>query len=289
MRQRIAKSVPFTGHRRVQQQKAGHGRQRELIGHVDAARPADPVQLGVKQHQPHQPEPENRHRIPDQPDDAHHLIDQLAAPYRRPHAQRHAQPRAEQDTQAGQFHRRRKRAADVLHHRVGGQHRDAKITAQHLAQVDVKLRVQRLVQPHFLARPGHDMRRRVVADHGQHRIDRNHPADEKRDREQAQVGQQNHHQKAPKGVQAANMGRWAGGPGHRQRRRTQGEGIGSCQARWCFSRHVKKSKSIFPMRWANYLALTCWRTRTNKPDSSVAKLCSIWFLFENSPRSCMKS
>ena len=197
--------MPIAGHGGVEQHEAGARDQREFIGHVDATRPGNPAQLGIKHQQCHQPEPENRHRVTDQPDDAHHLIDPLATPHRCPHAQRHAEPGAKENAQAGQFHRRRKGPADVLHDRVGRQHRGAEVAAQHLAQVDVELRVNRLVQPHFLARPGHHMRRRVVADQGQHRIDRNHPADEEGDREQSEIGEQNHHQKAPEGLQAVNM------------------------------------------------------------------------------------
>ena len=81
------------------------------IGDVEAARTLDPAELGVEQQQAHQAEPEDRHRIADEAEDAHDLVDQAAAPDRREDAERDAEQRADQGAERRQFERRRKDAA----------------------------------------------------------------------------------------------------------------------------------------------------------------------------------
>ncbi len=75
-----------------------------------------------------------------------------------------------------------------------------------LAEVDVELLVERLVQAQLLARALNHMGRRPVAHDGQHRVYGNHPAYEEGHGEQAQVGEQDHHQEVAK---ALGVGRQA--------------------------------------------------------------------------------
>ena len=216
MRQHVAKRVPLPGTGGVDQQKPGDRGQRVLVGHVDAARSADPAQFGVKQHQPHQPEPEDRHRIADQAHHANNLIDNAATPHRRPDAERHAEPGPDEDAQRRQFDGRRKGAANVLHHRVRRQHRGAEIALRDLCQVNVELLVERLIQAELLTYAGDHVLGRAVANDGQHRVDGHHAADEEGDGEQTQIGQYDGGDKAASQLEPALPG-WksASGSGHR--------------------------------------------------------------------------
>ena len=98
MRQHIAERVPLALARGVEQQKTALERDRILIGNIDSSRPTHPTQLGIKQNQAHQPEPENRHRVADQAHHPHQLVHKIAPPDRRPHPQGHAQAGTDQDT-----------------------------------------------------------------------------------------------------------------------------------------------------------------------------------------------
>jgi hypothetical protein len=122
------------------------------------------------------------------------------------------------------------------HHRVGRQHRGAEVALEHLADVDVELLVQRLVQPQFQARTCYHVGRRAVAHDGQHRVDRDHAADEKRHREQAQVGEQNHHQEVAEafGVRRQALARRARGY-RTERCHAGGGGVGDGQSRRAIS------------------------------------------------------
>jgi hypothetical protein len=73
---------------------------------------------------------------------------------RRPDAERHADPGPDEDAERGELEGRRKRAPDVLHHRVRRQHRSAEIAVHDLADVDVELLPQRLVEAELLAHRG---------------------------------------------------------------------------------------------------------------------------------------
>ena len=85
-----------------------------LVGDVDAAGPADPAELGVEQEERHQAEPEDRHRIADEADDAHELVDQRCRGARRQDAERHAEEGADEGAERGEFEGRRKDAAMSL-------------------------------------------------------------------------------------------------------------------------------------------------------------------------------
>ena len=175
--------------------------------------PADPAEPRVEDDERHQAEPEDRHRIADEADDAHDLVDEAAAPHRRPDAERNAEPGADERAERGELERRRKRAPDVLHHRVRRQHRRAEIAVQHLAHVDAELLPQRLVEAELLAHAGDHVLGRAVADDRQHRVDRDHPADEERDGEQAEEGEQDDDGEAPDDVRGrAAGGRWRARP-----------------------------------------------------------------------------
>ena len=76
-----------------------------------------------------------------------------------------------------------------LEHRVGGQHRAAEIAAHDVADVDHELLPERQVEAELDPHPLVDVRRRAIADRGQHRVDRHHPADQERDQQQAEEGE----------------------------------------------------------------------------------------------------
>ena len=99
MRQNVAERVPLALARGVEQQETALERDRKLIGDIDATRSTHPTQLGIKQHQTHQPEPKNRHRVADQAHDSYQLINPTTPPDRRPHPQGHAQAGTDQDAQ----------------------------------------------------------------------------------------------------------------------------------------------------------------------------------------------
>ena len=60
--------------RRIDKQHAGARLDEILEADVDAARPGHPVELGVEQPEPDQPEPEDRHRIAEQAEEAHEMV-----------------------------------------------------------------------------------------------------------------------------------------------------------------------------------------------------------------------
>ncbi len=184
----IVEDVPLSLHRRVEEIKAGDRREGVFIDDVEPRRESDPLQLGVEEDQPQQPEPEDRHRIADQADEAHDLVDEAAAPHRREHAERHADDGADDGAQRGELDGRGENTADVGHHRIGGQHRGAEIAAEGVFDIDVELLDQRQVETHLAARALDDAGRGPVAEHGQHRVDRDDAANEEGHREKTEIG-----------------------------------------------------------------------------------------------------
>ena len=162
-----------------------------LEGDVDAAGPADPAELGVEQQQGHQAEPEDRHRIADQAEHAHDLVER-ACPGAPPPARRAAR-RATAPIRmpsGRQLQRRREDALDVVDDRVGRSApkcRNRRCSA--FADID-----RRTAASSGLSRPSSSRTAldhvlgRAVADDRQHRIDRHHAADEEGDRKQAEEG-----------------------------------------------------------------------------------------------------
>ena len=91
---------------------------------------------------------------------------------------------ADQGAERGEFKRRRKDAADVLGDWPCRQDRFSEVALEHLADVDPKLLPQRLVEPHGDTRVLVDLGSGIVADDGQHRINRDDARDQERDQQQ---------------------------------------------------------------------------------------------------------
>ena len=184
----VAKRSPVTLDDRVEQIEPGDRGEGEFVADADAARAFGPSKPRVEDQQRNQAEPEDRHGIADQSDDANHLVDQCAALYGRQDPERHAEDRADDGAQRRQFDRRRKHPGDVGHDRIGRQHGAAEISGQRVLQIEEKLLVDRQVEPVFLARLRDHAFLRPVADNGQHRVDRDHPSDEEGHRQQPEIG-----------------------------------------------------------------------------------------------------
>ena len=91
---------------------------------------------------------------------------------------------ADQRAERGEFKRRGKDAADVLGDRLCRQDRLAEIAVEHLADIDRKLMPERLVESHGDTRLLVDVGSGIVADDGQHRINRDDARDQERDQQQ---------------------------------------------------------------------------------------------------------
>ena len=113
-----------------------------------------------------------------------------AAVDRRQHAQRHAQPDADQDREARQLQRRREGVRQVVRDPVPREQRVAEVPGQHVAQVQRELHRDgtveaKLVMHHVVGRLV-----RLLADDGQHRVGRQHPAHDERQRQQPEQRRQ---------------------------------------------------------------------------------------------------
>ncbi len=200
----VPEDVPFAGERGIDQQHAGQGLDQAVVEHIEPARPGDEIELGVEDQQADQAEPEHRHRVADQAEQADRVVDQATLVDRGQHAHGHAEQHAQERRHGGELEGRREDARDVAQHRVGGQHRAAEVAAQDVADVDQELLPERQVQAKLDPHPLVDVGRRAIADRGQHRIDRHHAADQEGDQQQAEEGegeregQPAHHKERPR-------------------------------------------------------------------------------------------
>jgi hypothetical protein len=105
------------------------------------------------------------------------------------HAHRDAHQHPDHDGDGGQLQRSWEIGQDVVEHRSRGEHRVAEVAAEHLADVDRELPPERQVEPQLLLDPLVDLGRRAVADGRQHRVDRDHAADDEGDQQQAEEGE----------------------------------------------------------------------------------------------------
>ena len=155
---------------------------------VEATGPADPFQLAVEDEQSHDAEPEDRHRISDEADDPHDMVQQAVAIDRRPDAERDAEDDADDDADGGELGGGRKHAADIVQHRLRGQDRHAEIAVQHLPGIDQELvpdgQIEAHLRPHLVV----GRQARPVADGGEHGVDRHQPPDDEGDEKQAEEG-----------------------------------------------------------------------------------------------------
>ena len=81
----------------------------ELVGDVEAARPGDPAEIAVEDEEPDQPEPEDRHGIADQAQEADELVGPAAPMRRGRDAGRDADEDSDQRGDGGELQRRRER------------------------------------------------------------------------------------------------------------------------------------------------------------------------------------
>ena len=192
--ERVPEHVALAGDQAVDGDQAGDGRHDVVVGHVEAPRTLDPAELGVKQQQPDQPEPEHRHRIAEQRAEADHLVLPATAMGGGDHAERHAEHRAHEQRQQGQLHGGGKDAGHVLQHGVRGDQRDAEIGMQHFVQIAPVLDRDRQVDADLGGNPVIGRARGLVAHDGEHGVDRDDAADEEGDAGQPQEGERHREQ-----------------------------------------------------------------------------------------------
>ena len=152
--------------------------------------PADPAEIGVEQQERHEAEPEHRHRIAEQPDNAQHMVGPSIVARRRDDARRHAEHQAEKRRERRELDGRGEETArcpSVTGLRVRAER--PKSPCSHHPAIARELDPDRPVQSHLGARAGIDRARGAVADHRQHRIDRHHSRDEEGDQQQSQERQ----------------------------------------------------------------------------------------------------
>ncbi len=118
---------------------------------------------------------------------------------------RHAGDDAEDRGQRRQLDGGRGEMQDVVKDRAGRDDGCAEVALKHMRQIDPELDVERLVQREFLAHPRIDGGKGPVADDGQNRVDRHHPADQEGDREQAEEGQQDRAQEVDRSSRPTSL------------------------------------------------------------------------------------
>ena len=193
-----------------------------VIGDVEAARSGGPAETGIEHQKRHQAEPEDRGGIADKADNAHDLIGRAALANSRQNTHGNTQNGAEQGADRGQFKGCREHPADILEHRVGGEHRGAEVAAERAGEVDPELHVERLVEAEFEIDLVVGRGRGAVADPCQHRVDGHHPVDDEGDGEEPQEGQRHGGSEASESQRKGPEG--AEAPSDRQRRRSAHEG-----------------------------------------------------------------
>ena len=188
MRERVAKRLPFARDGAVDQEHASARLDDIVETYVDAARPGDPVQFGVKRPESDEPQPEHRHGIAEQAEKADEMIGP-APPHR---ARRDARGDAERDADDRGYRREFERRGEEVHEigedRVGGHDRMTEIAGHDALQVEEILLRHRSIEPDFQANAIVGLLRRVIADDGQHRIDGDEPSDREGDRGQPEKG-----------------------------------------------------------------------------------------------------
>ncbi len=190
-----------------------------------------PAEPGVEEQQPDQPEPERRHRVAEEADDADGLVDPGPLPVGGDQPHRHAEEDADEDAERRHLQRGREDAGEVVGHRAAGGDRHAEVAGQDVADVGGELHDQRPVEAHGDARVLVDLLGGAVADHREHRVDRHDAPDEEGDGEKPEEGQEHHHDEAGKPLRGAAG--CAGGRGDGRQRKVGFEGhaanLGRCE------------------------------------------------------------
>ena len=156
----VPEHVVFTGQQAVDRDHAGHRAHDVVEPDIQPARPADPAERGIEQQQADQAQPEHRHGIAEQGQQADHLVLPAAAMGRGQHAHRHADHHADEQGRQRQFERRGEHLQQVLQHGVRGDDGIAEIAVHHLHQVAPVLDGQGQVEPDLGCVPAHRSRPR---------------------------------------------------------------------------------------------------------------------------------
>ena len=184
----LAKMSQAPARAEFDQDRAGDPRhvevEHELVGGVEPARSAHPVQLAVEDEEPDEPEPEDRHRVADEAHDPHQLVGEPSRPGGGEDARRHPEGDAEERRQGGELERGGKDPLHVLDHRLAGQERLAEVAGRRVAHVDGELHPDRAVEAERLAGGGVLLGGGALADDGEDRVDGDDPADDEGDREE---------------------------------------------------------------------------------------------------------
>ena len=183
---RVPEHVPVPGQRRVDQQEPGPRLDQPVVEVADPPAAADPAEHGVEDDQPDHAGPEDRHRMPQQRDDAHHVIGRPVLAHRRQHAERDAEARPEQDGEGGELDRRRHDVHDVLDHRASRAQRRAEVALGDVAEVVGELHVDRAIHPELAIDLLVGRLVGLLADDRPDRIDRHQPPDGEGERQEPQ-------------------------------------------------------------------------------------------------------
>lgn len=189
MGKRVAENHPIPGQGAVDEDDAGCRFQDAFVENVQPPRAGHPVELAVEEHQPHEPQPEDRHGIAEK---AHHPEDAVGPPPLVDgggHAHGHAEDDADERGDGGQLQGRGEDPQDVGGHRVGGQDRAAKIPLEHFREINPELLVKGQVEAQFHPNPFVNGVRGPVPHGGQDRVDGHHPSDNESDEEKPQKRQ----------------------------------------------------------------------------------------------------
>ena len=151
--ERVPEHVAFAGQQAVDGDHAGDRGDDVVERHIQPARCPDPTEPGVEQQQADQPQPEHRHGIAEQADEADRLVLPAAAMGRGQHAHRHADDHADEQGQRRQFQRGREYLQQVVQHGARGDDGIAEIAVQHLHQVAPVLHGHGQVEPDLGAHP----------------------------------------------------------------------------------------------------------------------------------------
>ena len=85
-----------------------------LVEHIEPAGAGHPVELAVEHEEPDEAEPEHRHRIAEEADDAHDMVGPAALAGTGQNAGRHADKNADDGGDGGEFEGRREHPQQIV-------------------------------------------------------------------------------------------------------------------------------------------------------------------------------
>src|SRR6516165_12232042 len=113
MAEGVAENVPFACERAIDENDAGDRVDDILIEGVDAAGPKHPAELAVEEEEADEAEPEDRHRIAEEADEPHHMVEGASLLRGRHHARRHPDRDADQGRDGGELEGRREEMDEI--------------------------------------------------------------------------------------------------------------------------------------------------------------------------------